>query len=198
MKKIITAALFFLLFTQANAQQKKNSYYLLPQLGLLSGDNFISAQVTVSGGIEKKNISFGIGAGLDYYKMRTVPVFAEMRAAVGKNKKTFAYINAGPNFIWPLKSQFTSHYVYTGGIVAQFAPDKFRTGLYGDAGLGYTFRIHKTNVLLLSVGYSLKTLHQSYTEIHNSPFPPYVLETREREYDYSLNRFVLHAGFKFK
>jgi hypothetical protein len=161
---------------------------------LLNGDNFASGQITVSGGIEMKNISFGIGAGLEYYKMRTIPVFAEIRAAMGKNKKAFAYLNAGPNFMWPLESQYSMHWLYN----TTYSRDKFTTGVYGDAGLGYTFHIEKTTDLLVSLGYSLKTIHQSYSESVYTEFPPYVLETRDRKLDYSLNRIVLHVGFTFK
>jgi hypothetical protein len=192
MKKYLSAVVFFLLLTQANAQEKKTGYYLLPQLGLLNGDNFASGQVMVSGGIEKKNISFGIGAAMEYYKIRSIPVFAEIRAGIGKDKKAFAYLNAGPNFMWPLQSQYTSHWIVNGG----FSRDQFKTGFYGDAGLGYTFRIAKENELLVSLGYSVKTIHQSYSESVYAQSAPFLPETFQRKLDYTLNRIALRVGIK--
>jgi hypothetical protein len=192
MKKYLPVIFGILLLTQVSAQEKKTNYYLLPQLGLLNGDDFASGQVMVSGGIENKNISFGIGVAMEYYKIRTVPVFAEIRAGIGKSKRTFAYINAGPNFMWPLASQYVSHWIYNGA----FSRDHFSTGFYGDAGLGYIFRLAKKNDMLVSLGYSVKTVHQSYAESLYSQSPPYTPETFDRKLDYTLNRLALRVGIK--
>lgn len=194
MKKIFFTAIFFLLLAGVYAQQEKNRLYVIPQMGLLNGDNFVSGQVALSCGYDLKNISVGLGVAVDYYKMRTIPVFAELRAPLGKSKQPFLYLNAGPNFTWPLQSQYTQHWVAlpTPGVQR----DRYTVGIYGDVGFGYAFPLAKTNKLLLSIGYSLKTINQSYNETVVTEFAPFTLVTRERELNYSLSRVMVRVGIK--
>ncbi len=184
MKNFIITLFVFFLISSANAQSKteKTAYYFIPQVALLNGDNATSAQVQMTGGIQKKNWMLGIGTAIDYYKVRTVPMFADLRFCFGKNRAIFSYLDLGTDIVWPLESQ--NNYRWDGN------------GLYNDIGIGYAFGGQKKKSIVVSMGYSVKKVAESYKEIIYREFPPYGGESYERRLDYTLNRLVLRLGIK--
>nr|WP_168420872.1 hypothetical protein [Escherichia coli]NKQ99695.1 hypothetical protein [Escherichia coli] len=75
--------------------QKQTKYYLIPQAALLNGDHACNAQLQLVGGIQKKQWGFGAGLGIDYYKVRTIPLFVDTRFFFGKERQYFSYFNLG-------------------------------------------------------------------------------------------------------
>ncbi|MCZ6992316.1 hypothetical protein OH407_23595, partial [Salmonella enterica] len=81
MKNIFIAAICFL-STHLQAQTgkiKKMTSYLMPQIALIDGSSGTSTQIQLAGGLVKNNWHFGLGAGIDYYEMRSVPLFTDVR-----------------------------------------------------------------------------------------------------------------------
>jgi len=194
MKNSFLFLLSFFIAVSVSAQVKpiKSNFYLLPQIALLNGDHSASGQVQVAGGFEKNGWGFGIGTGIDYYKVRTVPVFADLRKSFGKNSAVFSYLNIGSNLAWPLESQYSTGYIWElGGKRSDFG-----NGLYTDLGIGYTIRGKKREGIVLSLGYSAKTINETrYVTIYRE-FPPYIPETRETKLDYTFNRIAFRLGVK--
>lgn len=194
MKNSFLFLLSFFIVASVCAQVKpiKGSFYLLPQIALLNGDQSASGQVQVAGGIEKNGWGLGIGTGIDYYKVRTVPVFADLRKSFGKNSAVFSYLNIGSNLAWPLESQYSTDYIWgLGGRRSDLS-----NGLYTDLGIGYTIRGKKKEGIVLSLGYSMKTIRETrYGTIYRD-FPPYIPETRETKLDYTFNRIAFRLGVK--
>jgi hypothetical protein len=179
--------------TAVMAQPKtgKVDYYLIPQIALLNGDHSASGQVQFTGGIEKKGWGIGIGTAIDYYKVRTVPVFADLRACFGKNRSIFSYADLGCNMAWPLESQYTYRWPFQDS-----RQSRFSNGLYTDLGIGYSLFGKKNRGVVMSLGYSIKTNTETYYEAVYRDFPPYTFEYREKKFDYKLNRIVLRCGFR--
>jgi len=193
--KICVILLLLLLMTTAITAQldrAKTGYYLIPQIALLNGDNLVSAQVQLTGGIEKKGWGIGIGAAIDYYKVRTVPLFADLRTYFGKQRLLFSYLNLGGNIAWPLESQ-VSYQWQPGG----YRQGSFSNGLYTDLGIGYAFHGKNNRGLVMSLGYSIKTISETYQEAVYRDFPPYIREFYDRKLTYQLNNVVLRCGFRF-
>lgn len=194
MKSILFILCFSVCIPAVYAQSKKPKlkHYFLTQAALLNGDRSVSGQAQLTTGIEKKNgWKFGLGTGLDFYKVRTVPVFADVRFAFGKNRRYFSYTDLGANFVWALESQYVYH--WSAGMNTRAA---FGTGLYGDIGFGYALGGEKKGGLLMSFGYSVKTLSIRYDETVYKEFPPYGIEYREHKLNYTLNRLVLRMGVR--
>ena len=194
MKSCVMLLLLFLMTAAVTAQSDvaKTEYYLIPQIALLNGDHFASGQVQLAGGIEKKGWAIGIGAAIDYYKVRTVPVFADLRTYFGKHRLLFSYLNLGGNIAWPLESQLSYHWQPGGS-----RPGSFSNGLYTDLGIGYAFRGKKNRGVVMSLGYSIKTISETYQEAVYRDFPPYITEFYDRKLTYKLNNIVLRCGFRF-
>jgi hypothetical protein len=178
----------------SSAQQKRNVYkfHSLNNLSLFNGENEVSAGLQSVNGFQKGNWFGGVGVGLDYYIHRTVPLFADLRYEFGKGKnKFFAYSDGGINFQW------VEEYVYGGPIFIWDGPfvnnsSDFHNGFYSDTGLGYRVRNKKSGGLILSLGYSRKTLKQttSYQDWRTQEWLTDV-------YRYKLNRIALKVGWKF-
>lgn len=190
MKKI---CILLLVFTcvQTNAQStKKNTSYLRPQLGVLDGNQQNSFQFQVLGGFVTKNWQLGMGAGLDYYKIRSVPLFADIRKYFGGDNKVFAFVNAGCNIPWALDKQYKTSFIQGGGT----EKSKFQMGWYTDLGVGYDISLGANRNLSLSLGYSMKTVSEQYNEStwvwgRTLPF------ITERKLDYTFQRLSFKAGF---
>jgi len=195
MKKVFL--LFILIaFVKANAQSgQKTPSYFMPQLGVLSGDQANSLQFQLTGGVIAKNWRIGMGTGLDYYKVRSVPVFADVRHYFGRNKKAFSFANLGYNVPWPLENQYKIFFIQGGS-----TKSKFEMGWYTDLGLGYDIDLGKQKALSLSVSYSIKTFSEIYDEridwIWGWPINQPGGNISERKVDYTFRRLSLKAGFR--
>jgi hypothetical protein len=188
---LLTTAFLFITIVMSAQTNKKPVFYVHPQAALLNGDHSVSGQVQVSGGIEKNALSIGIGAAIDYYKIRTVPLFADLRFAFGKDRAIFSYLNVGSNIAWALESQYNNYWVMGGS-----SKSSFSNGVYTDIGIGYSFRKGKKNSMTMSIGYSMKTISESHLETIYRDFPPYTTENHERKMDYTFNRIALRLGIK--
>lgn len=186
--------LFFILTNKIVAQSipGKYTFYLIPQIALLNGDHSASGQVQLTGGIEKKGWSIGIGTAIDYYKVRTVPLFVDVRTGFGKNRLLFSYLNLGSNIAWPLESQYSYPVLYR-----DTRGSSFSNGVYTDLGIGYHWINGKKNRgMVMSLGYSTKTISESYYEAIYRGFPLYIMEYHERKLGYTLNRIVIRCGIR--
>jgi hypothetical protein len=189
MRTCLSIFCLLVFFVSAEAQQKKQ-WYLLPQLGLLNGDGAVSGQVMLSGGIVRKGWDIGLGVGVDYYEIRSVPLVADIRKHIA-TLPLFIYTNIGYNIAAPL----TKQYIYSEDGWGH-SRSSFSGGWYAEPGIGYDVLLKKDHRFVMSIGYSVKTMHEKYTETIARDFPPYFSEVNERSYDYRFNRFVFRLGFR--
>ena len=187
----LTALLCVTVIICAAQQEKENGlirFHSINQVGFLDGLPASSWQLQSVNGIQYKSWFGGIGAGLDYYRFRGIPVFADIRKSFGHTKnKLFIYGDGGIHFVRATNSEKTPF-----GIA-----DHFSNGVYLDAGMGYQIRINRKNAFLISLGYSYKTAKETTTRYL---FPPtYVMigspYPETNRYNYHLNRISLKVGW---
>lgn len=153
------------------------------QLGFLEGSAGPFFQIQSVNGIRYKTWSLGIGAGLDYYGMRSIPLFLDLKKDLLQNRQTpFIYLSGGRHFPWeeaPI-NEWTKSY-----------PE---SGWFYDAGIGYTIPLKKQSILF-SAGYSFKSFDEVVqTEVVCLTWPcPQFKES----YSYKLRRLSLRAGIRF-
>lgn len=182
---------FSLIVLLSSAQEKPIGYrfHSINSLGLVNGSNDVSASLQSVNGFQKKDWFLGIGVGLDYYYYRTVPFFADVRYLFGKKKnKFFAYADVGINMEW------ADDYFKNDIIVLRSSgfESYLKNGYYTDAGFGYNIKMKKENAVILSLGFSKKTLSESVTYLD--------WRTQKPQTDinkYKLNRILLKAGWQF-
>jgi hypothetical protein len=189
MKRILILVFSVCIAGRMSAQQKTPArawqFHSINNVGLLEGQTGSAFQLQSINGMQYKSWYAGIGLGLDFYRDRTIPLFIDFRKEFGSSvNKFFAYADGGVNFCWLTDNEKTTY----------LADDHFETGFYMDLGLGYKIGLGKTNHLLLSIGYSLKKLKETYNSYYYYP-PDNKLD--KEEINYNLNRLTLKMGWEF-
>ncbi|MDB5207420.1 MAG: hypothetical protein JWR72_2495 [Flavisolibacter sp.] len=168
------------------AQNDKIKFQSSVAAGLLIGEGDPAFQIQAINGIRFRTWSAGIGAGINHYHTRTVPLFADVCKALSKGPKpAFIYASGGYNFPWLREADKTG-----------FGNNDTKGGLYFDGGVGFLLPVLKTQQLFFSAGWSMK----KFTKVINTmPFlsiwpPP---ENAWRDYDYTVTNVSLKAGLRF-
>jgi hypothetical protein len=179
------------MFTVAAAQggSKKAVLQSISSIGILNGSRGSSLALQSIIGLGYRQSFLGVGAGLDYYRFRSIPVFVDLRHEFGKGERElFLYGDLGYNYDWVVKNPADPWSTYS-------LQDRFGGGLYYDVGAGCTFRFSRSEAFIISGGYSLKKL-SSETGSGVCPLigPCYDGVQTLR---YQFSRFVLKAGLKF-
>src|SRR5438045_2506679 len=99
MKPFLIVSILVLFAVNSNSQKVKFSS--INQLGLLNGSKGESWTVQTINGFKKDKWFGGVGAGLDLYNERTIPVFFDVRRDITSKKNApFVYADGGVNFLW--------------------------------------------------------------------------------------------------
>jgi hypothetical protein len=172
-------------FAQQESPVGKWRFQSINNVGLLEGQAGSAFQLQTINGAAYHSWFAGLGIGLDYYKLRTIPFFLDFRKEFGQsNQKFFLYADGGISFSWVTNMQKLG-----------YVDEQFSNGFYDDLGLGYKTVLGKNNALLLSLGYSFKKITDTYsTPYYGIDFPP----TYPKEWvNYNLNRLTIKLGWSF-
>lgn len=158
------------------------------QVGIVEGQKGTSFQLQTVNGFEKNYWFAGIGAGIDYYHMRTVPVFIDLRKnLLNKEKSPFVYADAGISFPWNKQDDQNIWY-----------KEEYKNGRFFDLGLGYNLPVNKLGSFVLSLGFSEKKLMEERYNYNYLVFAGiYDGTTNKTLYDYKFRRISIKAGWKF-
>lgn len=188
MRKIIIALGLFAACTVANAQQKVK-FSSQTYTGILAGEVNAELQLQLINGVKWKKWFGGVGAGIDWYYTRSVPVFASVNRDIFKKGRNTLLLTGdiGINIPWAEPYNYLSDFTYSG---------EFKRGLYWASGVGYKFGVGKSeNALTMNFGYSFKQTSQEIINNYPCLSPPCnpVIE----KYDYKLNRLSIRLGWIF-
>lgn len=155
----------------------------LVQAGALYGGNGTKLGLQLINGVRYKTYFLGIGAGLDFYYERSVPVFLSAHKLVrNRNNTPFFYADAGANI--PLKKDIDLRSI-DGPLYS------YHGGIYYDIGAGYRASENGKVSVLFSIGYSLKKMTERTESYWMGP-EPFITET-----EFFLRRLVVKAGLSF-
>jgi len=182
-------------YLTVNAQNTTKQWYIQPELGLVNGDNQVNGIVAVHGGWQRQQWTVGIGTAVDYYQIRSAPIYVASQYTFSKqlHKSPFVSAKFGANIAWPLATQGRA-IDYEGTRMTNF-----NNGYYGELSIGYQWRVGKQQYVKAMLGYSVKTMQEQYLETMPSilpvPMPPTVTEVRS--WDYNFQRIQLGVAFQF-
>lgn len=134
----------------------------------------------------------GLGAALDNYTIRSLPVFADLQGNWFLSKTTpFNYLDAGISNPWPRNNQILK---YNGNL------GKKIPGVYLNIGIGQRLHcLHNDHSWQFSIGYSLETMKLRYVQTYTSADPAdpsqRITNLYTQTYQYTFNRLVLRVGF---
>lgn len=164
MKYIFSLHIASILLLSSTIHAQKNSklnFVITPEFQLLNGASKVSTSIHLRAGISKANNQLNIGAGIDYYGYRTVPIGFDFKHFFGVQKnKPFVYAGAGYNVAWLLDEQKKHYWIF--GVPSTVAD--YNSGFTYHFGMGYGFLTHNKKGLQLSIGINSKSLKESYFE----------------------------------
>ncbi|MEJ7766507.1 MAG: hypothetical protein WKF89_01760 [Chitinophagaceae bacterium] len=172
--------------SQANPGKEKLVLRSISNIAMLNGSKETSIALQTILGASLKGVFAGVGAGIDYYRFRSVPVFFDLRYEYGKGPLNFfAYGQLGYNFDWLTDQNIAEYFISSAS--------NYKGGLYYDAGLGYKIPFKNKDALLLSAGFSFKKVSNQF----RAPFCPFAgpCQVEMERYVYLMQRFVLKAGW---
>jgi hypothetical protein len=165
--------------------QKTLSFSSQNYAGLLEGDNGSALNLQSVNGINYKKWFSGVGVGIDYYRIRSVPLFLSVNRNIEIGQNIF-YITAdgGWNFPWLRENEQT------------WNGSNFKVGIIAGTGVGYKILINESKqALLLNAGYSFKRLNDTRDIPSPCLIPPCPVDIEKTRYDF--NRFLVRAGIEF-
>ncbi len=183
---------FFLLPVVGFSQNKQVK--LKPQFQTSAGISFLAGQFEPAyqwqlvNGFKINNWFAGIGAGVDHYRYRTVPVFISARRDKLFNRNFFAYADAGV-MIPAVKDEEKVPFAMR---------DEFSTGFYSETGIGYAFSSKGKLSFRISTGYSFRTLKEEVEEFSPSSMWPSPNNISVYNYKFHLVNLRLAVGFGAK
>jgi hypothetical protein len=188
-RKIFATALsFFVLLGLAAQPASKQSgwaFHSINEIGLLQGESKAAVHLQSVNGFQRHNLFIGLGAGLDYYRYKSVPLFGEARKYFGKSRNQFfVYADAGTNIVWEKQ---TSSVYYA---------EKYHPAFYGATGIGYKAGFKNGMGFLLSAGYSFKRVND-YRQQQELCYNPGLCNLETDNYKFDLNRLLLQVGWMF-
>ena len=182
----ITSLIFF--FTGVQSQEVKDNNSKIKfqsdlQLGMLVGQSGHNFQIQSVNGIRINTFSIGLGAGIDFYGVRSIPLFLDFKKDLFDKRETpFFYFSGGRHFPW--NEAYEEEW-------NKYEP---KAGWYYDAGIGYTIPLKKQSILF-SAGYSFKSFDE--TVIYNTWCLWGDCPERFESNSYQLRRISLRAGIRF-
>ena len=167
---------------------KHFQFHSINSVSLLEGQVGASFQLQTINGAQYKSWFAGAGIGLDYYRIRTIPFFIDLRKEFGKSRsKFFVFADGGIDFSWATDKEKIP---YT-------ANDKFSNGFYRSAGGGYKIAVNRNNSLLMDIGYSLKNSKETYRPPVLNYYGPEALWEPQQQVNYNLSRVIIKIGWEF-
>jgi hypothetical protein len=192
MKQVFTILIVLCAMPAMAQKTGKPKLNIIPEISALNGNSTVSVAHSLTALFFKNGWGFGAGAGIDYYKIRSVPVFVSGRKEFSKtDHHLFGYAQFGYNIALALDNQH-----FHPGNYLTFGNSRFSNGIYSDVGIGYALLNKNRKGLEFSIGYSAKTLTETYIETIYGDFPPYSIQQSQHSFRYSLNRLALKVGFR--
>jgi hypothetical protein len=186
MKKLFLVLFVVFLTSFGFAQLKKIRFQSINTISFIGGDSPEKTGFGSTNGIVFSSWFAGIGAELDNYHFKTIPVFFDGRKYFGSQNRLFIYADFGVNLPAQKKAgkEFYdySRFYYSGG-------------MYWASGIGYLFPFIKKSSLLFSVGNSYKSM--SAKTVVNVYCPAGNCAPSYRDYQFKFYRMLVKAGLVF-
>jgi hypothetical protein len=178
-----------LVVTFTSYAQVKPRYRAQNYIGLLEGEPRSAFQLQTSHGVQLGTWYTALGAGLDYYRYRSIPVFFTVNRDVTFNNRVF-FISGDIGYNYPWTTEQTM------SVWSWPTTDKFSGGVFWAGGLGYkAYFKNKSDAIVFNIGYSFKQLKEERTSAGGCFDPPCQVDTER--FDYRMKRVSVRLGWQF-
>lgn len=183
-RKWFIIAVLFPVFSFSQEVSSRSSLHAIASFGLVTGESTAKPLAQVMSGFYYKKWFAGLGTGIDFYNLKSIPVFADYKLFLAKKNGCFLYADGGYNF--PFGNKPKDQFFFK-------RSDHYYGGLYLDAGLGYRLALNANHRLLFSAGYSRKDVFRN-VEVDSGTNPP---TEQTYNYHYIFGRVVAKVSWDF-
>jgi hypothetical protein len=183
-----------LCFGQSNRWKFRSDNYF----GTTSGEMGSYGMLQTVNGLYNGPWFLGLGAGLDYYRFQSVPLFLSVTRDIPVAPRRggfYLLANGGINLPWYSRDQMPF-----GNGSSEFHP-----GVWWNTGLGYRWKLSagSDKALLITAAYGVKKLREHQA---TKPYVPGIIEpcpacqmapVQTYDYDYVNRTWMLNIGFQF-
>ncbi len=180
-------AVLFPIITFSQGNSSRLNLHTIGSVGMAAGESTVKPLFQVTSGVFCKKWFGGIGAGMDNYNLKSLPLFAEGRIHFERSLAAYLYADAGYNF--PVgnekpREMFKISHEYKGG-------------LYLDAGIGYRIKLSPLHHLSFSAGYSRKNIREKKVFYYPCGVNPcYMAHYNVYVFDYSFGRVTAKLSWE--
>lgn len=189
MRKYLSIVLLLLTSSEMDAQENKKDKILFSSqisAGIVEGEQGTSFHIETINGIRYKTWFGGIGTGIDYYYLRSIPVYlSAIKYLSPRNHSFYVQGDGGVNFAWEDERARVWNEISS----------EFKPGLYWNGSIGFSTGLDRKNSFSFGLGYSYKHLRE-IKEMALQCFNPPCQNTYET-YRYNLTRLTLRLGWQF-
>ncbi|HEX6915903.1 MAG TPA: hypothetical protein VF145_11715 [Chitinophagaceae bacterium] len=191
MKTVIT--LFLLLLAGITVGQRIRPQYSAGiHGGIANGEVGGNGWVATTQGIQQNGWFLGAGAGIDFYRFRSIPVFVEGRREFGlRSIRPMIYCSAGVNIDWLSAGQKTRQ-VNWQPVLAAYDP-----GFFLRSGVAVVFNAGGRLRYTAGAGWSFKSIRERYQVLLWEPSPQPWNTMTEKSLVYKMNRLDIGFGLLF-
>ena len=153
--------------------------------GLLMNSSTKSSFVFTTQGVAYKQYTLGLGSGIDFYPLRSVPLFVDVKRKFTAHKmQPFIEAAAGINFTGNNSNDAQWYHLYAGD-------GKFDNGFFAKGSGGIILRAQKKWQFAISAGYSYKTTTYNYKPFTGTPWVGQIQPLKDI---FHYNRWYLGVG----
>lgn len=182
---IILAHISFSQSIQKNG--KKYQFETGIVVGPVDGEKGTSVLMQSISGIKYKSYFIGLGVGLDYYFIRTIPVFVEFRKTlIAKHNSVFLFGDAGYAYPWASSNN-----------KLMMGQMNLSCGHMLSGGVGYQISAFKSSFLQFRASYSYKQIKQTINGWPTINDPRVDWLDYSQHYNYKMNRLAIGMGLIF-
>jgi len=178
-----------MLFFHSARSQSGYKFHSQNYVGIVQGSESPAVQLQTINGVQKDKWFGGVGAGLDYYILRSVPLFLSFTRYLSVNQRSIYFsADGGADFVWDKGTANKFNGYQPNG--------DFKTGWYFGGSAGYKIGLkNNKDAVLLNIGFSAKYIRETILTTGPCLMPPCPIF--EDRFDYHLKRLSLKAGWMF-
>jgi hypothetical protein len=191
LSKLLVFVALMMIAAPVLSQQSKTGYTGSLEAALVNGGYESNAAITMTHGLGFKGITASVGAGIDYYRFRSVPVFIDLKKYFTIAKlQPFIQASAGLNVAWPTTEQkIVQRWWWQGNDTISFS-----NGIYSKAVMGIVLNPGKQVKISAVAGWSYKSVTTRYDEL---VFDGTGSRMEIRTMIFGLNRLYVGLGVSF-
>ncbi len=188
MRKALVIGVLGIMIAGRGIAQNRFKFRSTEWLGLSTGQVGGTGAIQTVNGMAWGPWFAGVGAGVDYYRLRSVPLFLSLTRdiALGKNNWLYLFADGGKNVPWHGSSTEQRD---------EFEISNFGGGGYWAGGVGYLWGLggHTSKAVLISAGYTVKKQSEDQRATIFCPLEGCPLV----HYAYLNQYYLFMIGFRF-